>query len=85
MSTPAVKTTVKRTPKAKKVEEAEIIPVAEKTAEEIVADIDFAKMMEDKDTKPGRYYEAVGRRKTATARVRLFTRGSGVTVNRNDY
>lgn len=86
MSTSAPKPTVKRTPKAKKAEDAEIvIPAAEKTAEEIVADIDFAKMMEDKDTKPGKYYEAVGRRKTATARVRLFTRGSGVTVNTKDY
>lgn len=26
--------------------------------------------------KPAKYYEAVGRRKTATARVRLFTKGS---------
>jgi len=86
MSTTATKSTVKRTPKAKKTEEQKIIPVvAEKTAEEIVADIDFAKMMEDKDTKPGKYYEAVGRRKTATARVRLFTRGNGVTVNTKDY
>src|SRR3989338_3961379 len=28
-----------------------------------------------------RYYEAVGRRKTAVARVRLFTKGSGFFVN----
>lgn len=42
-------------------------PVAEKTAEEPGAE---------------RYWEAVGRRKTAVARVRLFTRGDkSVTVN----
>lgn len=35
--------------------------------------------------KPERYYEAVGRRKTATARVRLYTKGQGITVNGQDY
>lgn len=89
MSAPATKTAVKRIPKEKKEEEAKIVPVIEpieeKTAEEIVADLDIAKLMEEKDAKPGRYYEAVGRRKTATARVRIFTRGSGMTVNAKDY
>lgn len=34
----------------------------------------------------GRYWEAVGRRKTATARVRLFTRGEkGIWVNEKPY
>lgn len=85
MSATATKPAVKRTPKAKKSEEVEIVPVAAQPAEETVMDADIAKMMEEKDTKPGRYYEAVGRRKTATARVRIFTRGSGVTVNTKDY
>ncbi len=37
-----------------------------------------------KDTKE-KYYEAVGRRKEATARVRLFTKGNGITINGKDY
>ena len=36
------------------------------------------------DGKPGRYYEAVGRRKTSTARVRLFTKGAGIIINKKD-
>ena len=37
-------------------------------------------------SKPDRYFEAVGRRKTATARVRLFTRGDKqFTINGKDY
>ena len=36
--------------------------------------------------KSGRYYEAVGRRKTSTARVRLFTQGDKkITINGADY
>jgi len=35
--------------------------------------------------KPDRYFEAVGRRKTAIARVRLFNHKGGVTVNDKDY
>lgn len=38
------------------------------------------------DLKPERYWEAVGRRKTAVARVRLFTRGDkGMWVNDKPY
>ncbi|MEK7576945.1 MAG: 30S ribosomal protein S9 [Patescibacteria group bacterium] len=33
----------------------------------------------------GRYLEAVGRRKTAVARVRLFADGEGMIVNDKDY
>ncbi|MBI2637920.1 MAG: 30S ribosomal protein S9, partial [Candidatus Sungbacteria bacterium] len=37
-------------------------------------------------SKPERYWEAVGRRKTAVARVRLFTRGEkGIYVNTKPY
>lgn len=32
-----------------------------------------------------RYFEAVGRRKTAVARVRLFTKKQGIIVNDKDY
>lgn len=31
------------------------------------------------------YFEAVGRRKTAIARVRLYTKKTGITVNDKDY
>ncbi|MEK7453079.1 MAG: 30S ribosomal protein S9 [Patescibacteria group bacterium] len=34
--------------------------------------------------KSDRYYEAVGRRKTATARARIFTKGTGIVVNGKD-
>jgi len=40
---------------------------------------------EVKESKPEKYYQAVGRRKTATARVRLYTKGSGCFVNDKDY
>lgn len=42
---------------------------------------------EDKDIgkKSGRYFEAVGRRKTATARVRIFTKQGDFTVNGRLY
>lgn len=35
--------------------------------------------------KKDRYFEAVGRRKTAIARVRLFIRKGGLMVNNKDY
>jgi len=38
----------------------------------------------EKESKD-RYFEAVGRRKTATTRVRLYTKGTGVLVNGKDY
>ncbi|OGZ94457.1 MAG: 30S ribosomal protein S9 [Candidatus Sungbacteria bacterium RIFCSPLOWO2_02_FULL_47_9] len=45
----------------------------------------FAEGAEDPN-KPDRYWEAVGRRKTAVARVRLFTRGDkGIIVNKKAY
>lgn len=38
-----------------------------------------------KQQAPERYFEAVGRRKTSVARVRLHPRGSGITINGVDY
>ena len=35
--------------------------------------------------KPERYFEAVGRRKTAVARVRLYTKKTGLEVNNFDF
>ncbi|MEK7150968.1 MAG: 30S ribosomal protein S9 [Patescibacteria group bacterium] len=43
-------------------------------------------MQQTKNKKPeGRYLEAVGRRKTAVARVRIFADGDGMIVNDKDY
>lgn len=36
-------------------------------------------------THPGRYIEAVGRRKTSVARVRIFSNSEGITVNDKEY
>jgi len=36
-------------------------------------------------TKKEKYFEAVGRRKTSVARVRLYSKKSGVIVNEKDY
>lgn len=56
---------------AKDVKEAKETSVAAKEASELKVDL-----------KPERYWEGLGRRKTAVARVRLFTRGDkGVWVN----
>lgn len=33
-------------------------------------------------SKPERYFEAVGRRKESIARVRLYTKKAGITVNK---
>lgn len=35
--------------------------------------------------KSEKYYQAVGRRKAASARVRLYTKGNGYVVNEKDY
>lgn len=40
---------------------------------------------EKKQEAPSRYFEARGGRKTAVARVRLFTKLNGITVNEKDY
>jgi len=36
-------------------------------------------------SKKERYFEAVGRRKTAVARVRLYTKKTGVEINNQDF
>ena len=40
---------------------------------------------EAKNQKSEKCYEAVGRRKTASARVRLYTKGNGYTINAKDF
>jgi len=51
-------------------------------------DVNMEETFSDKEIKEmeksDRYYEAVGRRKSATARVRIFTRGTGMIVNDKD-
>ncbi len=42
-------------------------------------------LAQEKNQKPDRYFEAVGRRKTATVRVRLFTKTGDFTVNKKQY
>ena len=76
------KTKIKKTiiakekPPIKKIEEIEKPSVIETKAQEIdeVMPEDFPTEKE-LASKPDRYFEAIGRRKTAVARVRLFTRG----------
>lgn len=43
------------------------------------------KSSKEKNPKGDRYYEAVGRRKTSVARIRLYTKGQGIVVNDKDY
>ncbi len=67
-----------KTPVIKKEEEVPKVPVVMPVAVEDDADglspEDFV-IEKELASKPDRYFEAVGRRKTAIARVRLFTRG----------
>ncbi|MBI5079296.1 30S ribosomal protein S9 [Candidatus Wolfebacteria bacterium] len=54
--------------------------MSEKTAK-----INKAKKTEKKESAPKeRYFEAVGRRKTSVARVRLFTKKTGIEINGRD-
>jgi len=53
-----------------------------------MAEVKAKKTEKEKTAKqegPEKYYEAVGRRKSSTARVRLFTKGSGISVNGKDH
>lgn len=79
----ATKTTKK--PRAKKtatteVKKTEIKKPAVETSAEKVEMEESAKQV-----KPERYFEAVGRRKTSVARVRLFTKAGDFTINEKHY
>ncbi len=55
-----------------------VIDVAENIADELdAANIseEIAKAIKETAGKPDRYFEAIGRRKTAVARIRLYTKG----------
>lgn len=72
-------------------EEAKISPVS--IAEDLSGDIgeddiskEIAKTIKEAAGRPDRYFEAIGRRKTAVARVRLFTKGDKeFVVNNKPY
>jgi len=77
---PTTKTTTKKvTAKAEKEE----VKKAVAHTEETVAEHKEEHKAEHKSAAPKKekYYEAVGRRKEATARVRLFTKNKDITVN----
>lgn len=82
---PSKKTVSKKetAPKAAMVRPEAKKPVkAAKTAERIPKPAVEKEVKPTKEAAPERYWEAVGRRKTAVARVRLFTRGEkGILVN----
>jgi small subunit ribosomal protein S9 len=85
------KNTIKKTAKPKEEEAKIVLPAPEAPAvdnfddtDEISAD-DF-KLPKEIAGKPDRYFEAIGRRKTAVARIRLFTKGDKVfLVNGKSY
>ncbi len=64
--------TKKTTKKPKKVAE----PAVEEPIEKKMEDIEVENFEEEQKDGPEKYYEAVGRRKESTARVRVFTKKS---------
>ena len=65
-------------------------PVVVLTPDEIADDEalskELAQSIKDSASKPDRYFEAIGRRKTAVARIRLYTKGDKeFIVNDSDY
>ena len=65
--------------------EMKITPVLNIEEENDFSSEDF-KIEKDLASKPDRYFEAIGRRKTAVARVRLFTRGDkAFSINGKPY
>jgi small subunit ribosomal protein S9 len=88
---PITKKTIKKTTK-KAEEKEEKIPVVAYVAksEEEIEDEDFseeiAQTIKEKSDKSDRYIESIGRRKTAVARIRLFTKGDKeFIVNNKSY
>lgn len=85
------KTTVKKIKKEEPIIEEipAVIPVAvsdASQAEEDEISEEIAKSIKETAGKPDRYFEAIGRRKTAVARVRLFTKGDKeFIVNNKSY
>ena len=74
MPTPKAKTTKsaeKKKPVEEEIKDQEILM---DDSDVDIADEDFP-IEKELASKPDRYFEAVGRRKTAVARIRLFTKG----------
>src|SRR5437016_2464819 len=79
---------IKEKPQAPKLEEVVLAPTATIEPEDQLDDIMPEDFPTEKElqSKPDRYFEAIGRRKTAVARVRLFTRGEKqFVINGKDY
>ena len=75
-------------PLVKQAEPIMVKPVVEEINEDELDGISPDDFPTEKElaSKPDRYFEAIGRRKTAVARVRLFTRGEKqFLVNGKDY
>lgn len=76
-----IKKTASVAKKLSEVNAVKPIELVEPVKVEEKSNLDFSALAENPDLekelalKPDRYFEAVGRRKTAVARVRLFTRG----------
>lgn len=73
---PRTKKTIKEEPKKEIAEEVKtsVVELAEDVGDEEISR-EIAKRIKEDAGKPDRYFEALGRRKTAVARVRLFTKG----------
>ncbi len=76
------KTTTEKTTEKKKPKKIEKKAIKKSEAKKKVSEEEIKILA----PKPGRYFEAVGRRKTAVARVRLFTQGEKIIlVNEKPY
>jgi len=81
MTTTTTKTKAVKKPAVRKIKPENI--EEKETTVEIAGAADASE--EVKNQKSEKFYEAVGRRKTASARVRLYTKGNGYMVNAKDF
>ena len=85
---PRTKKTTKKTEESQELEAPVLEAVQDFSADMADEDIskEIAKSIKENTGKPDRYFEAIGRRKTAVARVRLFTKGDKeFLVNNKPY
>ena len=79
---PTIKKPADITEPIKPVEPIKPIEPIEPVVDDIIKEEDFI----PKSTDPKKYFETIGRRKTSSARVRLYTQGKkGIVVNGKDY
>jgi len=86
---PRTKKTIK-TEEVKEEKNSPVIGVMPESAEDVADEEDIskeiAKTIKESSGKPDRYFQATGRRKTAVARIRLFTKGDKeFIVNNQPY